>query len=278
MVVGLGYAGCRVPTTPPAPTNPPSMTSPKKLVQHGSGSASAASMRTAAAAQAPVQLQIDLYHLSVPFGTVSGNEAFWKRVDEQAVDVATYDLLLKNGVRVGVAPVAEWERFRRVIEDHPAVTKSNTMVGATGKSIELPVRKEMRWQNIFYFNADNRIVARTFDDSENLITMTLQSAPRKPDTMRIALCPMVRGTRKKLEYSVMNNELGEVAYVAPERLYDLNLRADVDSHSFLVVAPSAAATWPTSIGNSFFVTDGPAERMETVLLIVPRTVKFEPSR
>src|SRR5688572_30381845 len=124
MVVGLGFAGCRVPTTPPAPTNPPSMNSPKKLMQHGS--ASAASMRTAAAAQAPVQLQIDLYHLSVPFGTVSGNEAFWKRVDEQAVDVATYDLLLKNGVRVGVAPVAEWERFRRVIEDHPAVTKSNT--------------------------------------------------------------------------------------------------------------------------------------------------------
>ena len=33
---------------------------------------------------------------------------------------------------------------------------------------------------------------------------------------------------------------------------------------------------PRSIGNSFFVTDGPAERMEIVLLIVPRMVKVTP--
>ena len=47
---------------------------------------------------------INVYRLRVPIGTVSGNADFWKRIDEQVVDPATYDLLFKNGVRVGAAP------------------------------------------------------------------------------------------------------------------------------------------------------------------------------
>ena len=72
----------------------------------------------------------------------------------------------------------------------------------------------------------------------------------------------------------LNNEQ-EVTFSYPERLYDMNLRADVPSDSFLVVAPSEEARWKTSIGNNFFVNDGTAERMENVLLIVPRGVRIE---
>jgi hypothetical protein len=75
-----------------------------------------------------------------------------------------------------------------------------------------------------------------------------------------------------LQYSALNAELGEISYAAPERMYKLNLCADVPSDQFLIVAPSGESTWPTSIGNSFLVNDGTAERMETVLLIVPKPV------
>jgi hypothetical protein len=105
----------------------------------------------------------------------------------------------------------------------------------------------------------------------------MQSAPRKADTLRLALCPVVRGTRKRLEYSAMNNELGDVTYSHPERLYDVNLRVDVPVDRFLIIAPSGQATWPTSIGNSFFITEGAAEKMETVLLIVPKPIRLVPS-
>src|SRR4051812_7697836 len=45
--------------------------------------------------EGPTRVQMDVYQLSVPFGTVSKNEAFWKRIDEQCVDVATYDVIFK---------------------------------------------------------------------------------------------------------------------------------------------------------------------------------------
>jgi len=94
------------------------------------------------------------------------------------------------------------------------------------------------------------------------------------NTMRVALCPVVRSVRKRLELSPLNNEQ-EVTFTYPERLYDMNLRADVPVDSFLVIAPSDEARWRTSIGNNFFVSDGTAERMENVLLIVPRGVRIE---
>ncbi len=212
--------------------------------------------------------------MQVPLGTISQNEKFWKRVDEQAVDVATYDLLFKNGVRVGEAPIAEWDYFRQVMEGHPAITKANTLIGVEGKPIELPLRKEARGQDIFYFDSTNALVGRTYDDQcENVIAMTMQSAPRQADTLRIALCPMVRTMRKRLTYSVLNTEVGEISYAAPERMYDLNLKVDVRLEHFLIVAPSSDSIRSTSIGGSFFLTNGTAERMETVLLIVPKQLR-----
>src|SRR4051812_25758400 len=38
-------------------------------------------------------VQLDVYQLSVPQGTISNNAAFWKRVSEDTIDIATRDVL-----------------------------------------------------------------------------------------------------------------------------------------------------------------------------------------
>src|ERR1041384_915951 len=55
-------------------------------------------------------VNLSIYHLRVPLGTVSASEDFWKRVDEHALDVSTYDVLYKNGIRVGLASMADLDR------------------------------------------------------------------------------------------------------------------------------------------------------------------------
>ena len=269
----LSVTGCPPPgpsLPPPSPTEPPKMSATKTL---GQGQVTGSSA-VASAADSPNGLRVDIYQLQVPLGTISRNQQFWKRVDENAVDVPTYDLLLKNGVRVGQAPIAEWEYFKKIMADYPAVTKAASLVAAESKPIELPVRKELPSQDIFYFDAQNALHGQSFDACENILTVTFQQAARKQQTMRVALCPVVRSKTKRLEFSPLNNEM-EVTYAAPQRLYDLNLRTDVSLDSFLIVAPSSEATWRTSIGNSFFMTEGDAERMENVLLIVPAAIRID---
>src|SRR4051812_7848995 len=179
--------GCQPPPTipPPSPTNPPSM------LGGGDRGLSAEPAKLSVLAEKPNPLRVDIYQISVPLGTVSRNEKFWKRIDETCVDVATSDLLQKNGMRVGVAPTSEWGYFRGIMKDHPAVTKINTLVGmgGNGKPVELPVRKQVDRQEIFYFDSTNALIGRSYDASENVISMTFLAAPRKTGVVRLALCP-----------------------------------------------------------------------------------------
>jgi hypothetical protein len=218
------------------------------------------------------RLRMELYHLQLPFRTISGNDAFWTRIDENAVDIATYDLLYKNGVRVGVAPIAEYGYFRDLMSEHPVVTRKDEFVGRDVRDVELEVSKEIDTQDIFYLDSSNSNQGRTYDHCVNLISASFQAAPRKAGCVRVALCPVVKSTRKRLEFTTTNAER-EITYISPERLYDLNLVVDVPADHFLIVAPSSEATWPASIGNNFLVHNGPSERYEDVLIFVPTLVR-----
>jgi hypothetical protein len=219
-----------------------------------------------------MRMRLNVYVLTLPLGTISRNEEFWQRVNEQALDVATYDLLYKNGVRVGEAPISEYKRFAQLIEDHPASYRHANFVTPEAKDIDLEIHKESPSQTVWYFNGINELIGKTFDKCQNYLTLSYQPAPRKPTSIRVVLCPVVKETRKQLQWVAGQKEL-EVAFTQPQRLYDVNLRADVSLGSFLIIAPSAEATWPGSIGNRFFIQDGAAEQLENVLLLVPSQMR-----
>lgn len=258
------------PTTAAAPTDASALEQRQLITAYGSETRRG-NVAKGRKTDAPMHMRLDVFVLSVPYGTVSRNELFWRRVNEQAVDVVTYDLLIKNGVRVGEAPITEYERFRETIAEQPASYRVSGLVTPQAKDVDLEIRKEVPSQLIWHINGVSELIGTSFDRCENYLTLSYQPAPRKRGTIRIVLCPVVKEHRKRLEWLAGNKEQ-EVAFTQPRRYYDVNLKADVAVGSFLIVAPSAEATWPGSIGNRFFVQDGAAEQMETVLLLVPRQV------
>jgi hypothetical protein len=276
----LSLSACQPPGMPPSPA--PSPADPPKMSANFSSSSSSAlhtaqeagSSAAAYTAEIGSGLRVDIYQLQVPLGTISRNTEFWKHVDEHSVDPGTYDVLLKNGVRVGQAPVGEWDYFREIMSRYPALTKQTSLVAAESKPVELKVVKEQPFQDLWYFDSAGRLQGQSFDAAENLIALSFQQAPRKSNTMRVTMCPLVRSKQKRLEYSPLNNEM-EVTYTHPQRLYNLNLRTDVSAERFLIVAPSGESTWRSSVGNNFFVIEGDTERMENVLLIIPAPIKLE---
>jgi hypothetical protein len=228
-----------------------------------------------AQAGAPHVQYLDVYELTLPLGSVSRSEEFWKRVDEQGVDIGTYDLLQKNGFRVGVAPAAEWAYFRAILDNYPTQTKKARITSGDSGTLELLMKKGIDTQDLFYLTDDYRLLGRTYDRCENLLSVTFQAAPRKPGQVRVTMCPLVRCLRGEFQITVRNEER-EYELVRPERLYDLNLCCDVPTNGFLVVAPSLMAKWNASLGNAFLVSGGTAERFEHVLLMVPRPTHVQP--
>jgi len=217
-----------------------------------------------------IAFKVEVYQLTLPRGAVSQNVEFWNRLNEQVIDPATYDVLQRNGLRVGEAPFSDWAYFKGLIDQHPGKAAQAVSVARDQKNMQLEMKTDVPRQDIFHFNARNTLTGRTYEKCDNLVSISFEPTPRRPGSMRLTLAPVVRSERKRLEFSVLNDERAEVQYIHPEMIYDCNLRLDVPMESFIVVAPSPEAVWPVSVGHAFLLSEGKSELLEQVLIIVPR--------
>jgi hypothetical protein len=221
----------------------------------------------------PMVFQLACYQITVPVGTVSKNEDFWKRIDETAMDPARHDLLLHNGMRLGTAPLSEFENIRSFLEDTQTHSKVMGTVGAEAQNMELPMRSNIPFETICYYGQGNEMTGRTFDASENIFNISYRRTPRKLGDMRLTLAPRVRSIKKHLEYTAKNDEI-EIQYVAPQKFY-LNIEADLPMDQFLVLGPADTSDLPTCIGHQFFLKDEPAQQMEQVLIFAAQPFRID---
>ena len=222
-----------------------------------------------------IVIQLDVYELTIPFGRISRNPEFWKRVDEDHVDVPCHDLLLKNGLRFGVGRTSEWAYFKSLIDEYcPKAQRSSVAATASG-SIELPMRKNVDLQDLFYLDDHGVLRGRTYEKCDNLLSIAFEPIPHRPGDARVKVCALVRSLRKHFEVTELNHAR-EIALIRPEYLYDLKLDAEVPMDRFLIVGPAPDARIPENVGNAFLVHDAGGEQIESVLVIVPRPFRLAP--
>ena len=267
ILLPLALAGCAAPAAGPVepaarvadvtpPTPPPAPADP---------------LDAAPAAQTVYRLFV--YDLSVPMGDVSGNAEFWKRLDEQAVDVATVDLLNKNGVRVAVGPTTEFGHLQAYLEDPDA--KLVTINNLEDRTAELVMRPDTPEQTVMYFNPAGDLVGKTRPRAENVLKIGFRRTPRDESSLSISVTPAIRSLRQKLVYGTQDLA-GEVEWATEEALYDLNLKADVAVGQFLVIAPGAESDLPSILGRQFFREESGPELAERVLVLVPQAFAYYP--
>lgn len=215
--------------------------------------------------------QVDIYQLSLPVGTYATNEAFWKRMDEQCVDVETYDRLYRNGVRVGVANRSEMRHFEKYMQGI-VPTQRFTITASEIKNVEIETKMNLPQQVIWGWDAAGTMSGRSYDRSDNVISLSFEPTPRKPGWLRLTMCPTVRAHRRHLEFSVTNEER-EIEFVSPESLYEMNMCVDVPMNGMLVVAPSENALSMPVVGRAFLTKDTPTQQVEQVLLVIPRAYR-----
>lgn len=247
-------AGCAAPTAPGTTTKPFSAVTDGKTPNN---------LDAPAASQ--VIFAVDIWVLSVPHKTLSGNEEFWKRIDEHAVDPATYDLLYRSGVRVGEAPKSELTLLDKYM-DGPITKKKISVAAMEVKDMQVEMKKGVLEQDVFHLSQVNERIGRTYFDSDNMICISFEPARGKQRELRMKFCPMVRSTRSFLRATPLNQTY-TITENTPEVLYDLKFRLDLSEDNFIIAMPSPDAT-RTDIGGAFFMKDGSTEKMEQVLIVM----------
>jgi hypothetical protein len=210
-------------------------------------------------------IDLSLYQIVVPAGTISASKDFW-----QGLDFAGGDLMDKNGIRVGEGNVADWPRYKGILDSAGANTVPNRYIAPSATDQELAVSGELAEQTIFCFDAHG-LSGHVYDQCQNLLVLGFQPTPGEPDAVRLELCPLVRATRHHYQYTVLNDQ-DVVDFTSDEHLYDLGLRVDLPRERFLVVAPSPQSERTTSIGHQFLTQDGKSGRSELVLIFVVNPV------
>lgn len=259
----VAIAGCAGKPLPGPATNGPA-TNPVLA------SPDASDLSPAALFGAPRAFHLDVYQVVVPFGTISRNEDFWRRVDEELIDPATKDLLLKNGVRAGLSANADWEYFKDAIESAPHFARNGTAAAAAGSGfVELTMKENVPEQTIYFVSDRAAPYGRTYQKCHDLIGVSFAPDRRRPGEMQLSLSPVVRATRTERYFTAR----GEEKYLVenrPEFLYELNLRTNIPPDRFLVVGLAPEGERPSSLGHQFLTLPGAGEMKEQVLVFVPR--------
>jgi hypothetical protein len=213
--------------------------------------------------------KLSIWQIAVPYGSISTNESFWKYIDENTLDISTYDMLYKNGLRAGLASARDWEALRKSLSLFHATSQQRQFTGADAQTTELPMRLGVVSQSLFYFDKQGHLAGRTFDTCDNFLAVSFEPSPAHPrNATRIVIHPLVRSQRTELQYTKLNNAT-QFQYVRPQHLYELSLKTDIPKDHFFVLAPSPEARNQTSLGHAFLTRDDQPEQTETVLLILP---------
>lgn len=216
----------------------------------------------------PTLFQIGVYQLELPQGKISSNEAFWKPFDETFLGLWQHSLLHKNGLRVGRASRVELNYLREELEG--AEETPQNLIGTESKDFTMDVRKGVPAQTIFYFDKDGALVGKNFEPCDNAFAINFRRARRSEDRVRIAIAPVVRNQRSRLEATVSGDSF-KVREVTDQTIYGLGIEAVLGVDECLVIAPDPSAIDnETSVGRIFMMEDRPAQRVEKVLVIWPR--------
>jgi hypothetical protein len=210
--------------------------------------------------------ELEIYQLAVPRGTISSNDEFWKRLDENCLDFTTHQTLAANGIRVATAPQTEMQHLKAFIDDPEA--KVAKIIDNRAENVFLEMATGIREQRLWWYDRRGELVGRVYRFSDNLVYFSFRQTPRTLDKVTVSLAPAVKSTRQ--EYKVFDSGAEQrIDVTVPESIYDLGLKLDLSLDHFLVIAPSAVAKEVTNVGQNFFIRRDPAQEMERVLVIVP---------
>jgi hypothetical protein len=220
-----------------------------------------------------VYVVLDVLRMTMPQGGISNNEEFWKNIDEEHVDSANHDLLLRNGIRYGLGSASDedWKKkFLPILDQAGALSQLGSVDPQHAASLELPVRTGVEYQDLFYVNETGTLYGRTYQHCDNLFVFAFAPVPNAPWDTRLSVSALVRDLRYQFVVTE-RNQATEVERKRPDYLYDLKLSIIVPNNHFLVIAPSRREDLPCNLGGTFLTQQGGAQPMETVLVLVPKT-------
>jgi hypothetical protein len=273
LLLAIGIVGCQPHSDPNGsaksdPQNP----KPANTVNLVPSMMADRSDLTSLPSEGDIIVQLDIYELILSHGRISRNDEFWRRVDEDHVDLANHDLMLRNGIRYGIGNTEDWPYFKQMIEEFCPKSKRGSTPPQPSGFVPMTMRAGVEAEDIWYV-AESGLTGRTFHHCDNILNFSYEAVPHRAGDTRIKVGAMVQDLQQQIDVTVLNQSR-QVDIVRPFQLYDLKLEAIVPNEHFLIIAPSELTKIHSSLGSVFLLRPENAEEMEVALIVVPHPYRL----
>jgi hypothetical protein len=218
-----------------------------------------------------VRLTFDVVRADLPLGGVRDVPKIWNHVDQLRVQDAGGALLVRNGIRMGVASPDAWPVIRAIL-DRPGIdVRRDQLVPPAGQPLAIHLNMLEDARPVFYYGADNRLTGKTFPAGDKLLDIEYNYRPEIGEVVDLRTTLEIRRDLGVMRWERREGVVREVPAYDRHLFDSLSSLITLKPDEFLVVGLSEKVDQASLIGNEFFTFEQAGRRYETILFITPKT-------
>jgi len=222
-----------------------------------------------------VHLQFDVARIELPAGPLLHSAKVWNHVDELQDDPALSALLVRNGLRIGVARASAWPALRALFSEEGAQMNRARRVVQSGAPLWLGLERIADDEPIFYYGSNGRLIGETFERGTKCLRIDYEMEPADDPQVSLTVTPEIQNEETSTHWRA--GEHGYYLSVENERRVFNELRSSwtLGPGDFLLIGPGAESRVEQLIGRRLLTRATDADRFDVILCVTPRPFRLK---
>lgn len=205
-----------------------------------------------------VDIAFNVMNAEFPPSSAGDARKIWNHVDELRLKPELVRLLARNGLRLGVASTASWSAIQTILDSSDAKITSDQMFPQRGSALPIHAGVVEEGTSIFCYQADGRLVGKSFPGGEKLIIVDYAVRPELDGSTDIGVSYEINRDSGEMVWQQVDGAMRQVPDLDRHRFADLSSLLTLQSGEFLVLGPRDENKNNNLVGTQFLSPAGGA--------------------
>jgi|CXWL01.1.fsa_nt_gi hypothetical protein len=187
-------------------------------------------------------------------GNAGDARKIWNHVDEMRLKPDQVQLLARNGLRLGTASSASWPAIQTIVDAGGAKITLEQLFPQRGSALPVQVGSVEEGTSIFCYQADGRLVGKSFPGGEKIILVDYALHPELDGCTDLGVSFEISKESGEMVWEQQGGVMRQVPEQERHRFVDLTSILTMHPGEFLVLGPRDEAKNEYLVGTQFLAT------------------------
>ncbi|MHC5111767.1 MAG: hypothetical protein ACYTHJ_18020 [Planctomycetota bacterium] len=213
------------------------------------------------------QLSYDVLRVELPTHAIRHSQKIWNHVDSLRINSDVAARLARNGLRVGVATSESWPAIETIIQAAEGTIAQTSLASQFGLPVSLKLGEIKDSETLFSYDNDNRLVGKTFQVGEKLLSISSRYQPNLGSGVQVELEFEIRHDPGDFKWDRTDQGIRPVPVIERHVFSSVSVPLTMAPGEVLIVGPSEAAGNEYLLGGRFFDVIREGVSKETIICL-----------